>query len=117
MEGIGLMRAVDARHYCLEARVRNGDPAWNGEIYPFHLPVVRGLDRIEFHPKVTFFVGENGSGKSTLIEALAVAWGFNAEGGSTGMQFSTRASHSPLSNFVKRVRSGRKATDGYFLRA
>ncbi|MFE8152920.1 AAA family ATPase [Brenneria goodwinii] len=34
-----------------------------------------------FHPDVTFFVGENGSGKSTLLEAIAVAMGFNAEGG------------------------------------
>ncbi|MGH3793661.1 MAG: AAA family ATPase [Pseudonocardiaceae bacterium] len=30
---------------------------------------------------VTFLVGDNGTGKSTLIEALAVAAGFNAEGG------------------------------------
>jgi predicted ATPase len=30
---------------------------------------------------VTFFVGENGSGKSTLLEAIAVASGFNPEGG------------------------------------
>jgi predicted ATPase len=25
---------------------------------------------------------ENGSGKSTLIEAIAIKWGFNPEGGS-----------------------------------
>jgi predicted ATPase len=48
--------------------------------YPYGLPAISGLGSIEFHPKVTFLVGENGSGKSTLIEALAVAWGFNAEG-------------------------------------
>jgi predicted ATPase len=40
---------------------------------------------------VTFLVGENGSGKSTLIEAIAVAVGFNAEGGSRDFHFSTRA--------------------------
>ncbi|WP_318460481.1 AAA family ATPase [Photobacterium leiognathi] len=38
------------------------------------------MDFIEFHPDVTFFVGENGAGKSTLIEAIAVAMGLNAEG-------------------------------------
>lgn len=41
--------------------------------YPFALPVVRSLERIEFHPEVTFIVGETGSGKSTLLEAVAVA--------------------------------------------
>lgn len=111
------MRAVDARHYWLEAIVRNDDPAWNAKIYPFNLPVLRGLDRIEFHPKVTFFVGENGSGKSTLIEALAVAWGFNAEGGSKNFNFSNRASHSPLHRFIRPVRGAYRAKDGFFLRA
>jgi predicted ATPase len=111
------MRSVDARHYWLEARFRNDDPAWNDRIYPFNLPALRGLDRIEFHPKVTFFVGENGSGKSTLVEALAVAWGFNAEGGSKNFNFSNRASHSPLHRFIRPVRSVRKARDGFFLRA
>ncbi|MGH3865696.1 MAG: hypothetical protein ACRDQ4_06065 [Pseudonocardiaceae bacterium] len=31
---------------------------------------------------MTFLVEDNGTGKSTLVEALAVAAGFNAEGGS-----------------------------------
>lgn len=111
------MRAVDARHYWLEAIFRNDDPEWRADVYPFNLPVVRGLDRIEFHPKVTFFVGENGSGKSTLIEALAVAWGFNAEGGSKNFRFSNRPSHSDLHGFVRPVRSTRRPRDGFFLRA
>ena len=41
-------------------------------------------------------MGENGTGKSTLLEALAVAWEFNAEGGTKNFRFTTRASHSPL---------------------
>lgn len=111
------MRAVDARHYWLEAVFRNDDPEWDVDIYPFNLPVVRALDRLEFHPKVTFLVGENGSGKSTLIEALAVAWRFNAEGGTKNFRFATRESHSPLHRFVRAVRSPRKARDGFFFRA
>lgn len=37
---------------------------------------------IEFTSPITVIVGENGSGKSTLVEALAIASGFNAFGGS-----------------------------------
>lgn len=44
--------------------------------YPFSLKAVREMDRIEFHPNVTFIVGENGSGKSTILEAIATAYGF-----------------------------------------
>jgi len=31
--------------------------------YPFTLPLLQHFNTVEFHPKVTFFVGENGSGK------------------------------------------------------
>jgi predicted ATPase len=41
-------------------------------VYPFSVPAMRGLERVEFTTPVTFFVGENGSGKSTLLEALAL---------------------------------------------
>jgi predicted ATPase len=52
------------------ARLERGDvPRF--DVYPFCIPAVRHLERLEFHPAVTFFIGENGSGKSTLIEALA----------------------------------------------
>ena len=110
------MRAVDAQHYWIAARFERRE-GWDEKAYPFSLPVVRNLDELEFHPKVTFLVGENGSGKSTLIEALAVAWGFNAEGGSVNFSFGTRESHSPLHNFVRPIRSVKRAKDGFFLRA
>jgi len=41
--------------------------------YPFCLPFVEGLDNLELHPKVTFFIGENGTGKSTLLESIALS--------------------------------------------
>jgi predicted ATPase len=110
------MRAVDAEHYWIAARFERKE-GWDADAYPFNLPVVRDLDELEFHPKVTFLVGENGSGKSTLMEALAVAWGFNAEGGSRNFNFETRGSHSPLHRFVRPVRSTKRARDGFFLRA
>jgi len=110
------MRAVDAEHYWISARFERRE-GWDDDVYPFNLPVVRDLDELSFHPKVTFLVGENGSGKSTLIEALAVVWGFNAEGGSKDFNFGTRESHSPLHQFVRPIRSTKRARDGYFLRA
>lgn len=85
--------------------------------YPFSLPVVRDMRRLALHPAVTFFVGENGSGKSTLLEAIAVAAGFNAEGGSKNFNFTTRASHSALCEQLRLVRGVKRPTDGYFLRA
>ncbi len=85
--------------------------------YPFSLPAIRHLDRLELHPKVTYFIGENGIGKSTLLEAIAVAWGFNPEGGSRNFNFSTRASHSPLSELIRLAKGVRRPRDGFFLRA
>ena len=109
------MSALD-RPYWIEARLERRE-GWDETVYPFNVPAVRTTDTLVFHPRVTFLVGENGSGKSTLIEALAVAWGFNAEGGSRDHHYTTRASHSPLHRFVRPVRSSQKAQDGYFLRA
>ena len=87
------------------------------DTYPFSLAAVRPLERLELHPAVTFFVGENGSGKSTLLEAIAVACGFNAEGGSKNFRFETRGSHSELHRFIRIARGIRRPRDGFFLRA
>jgi len=104
------------RPYWIEARFERRE-GWSDAVYPFNLPVLGALETLVFHPRATFIVGENGAGKSTLIEALAIAWGFNAEGGSRDHQFSTRASHSSLHRSIRPVRSPIKARDGYFLRA
>jgi predicted ATPase len=87
------------------------------DAYPFSLPAVRELFELAFHPSVTYVVGENGSGKSTLLEAIAVACGFNPEGGSKNFAFSTRASHSELHRFLRVSRGYKRPRDGYFLRA
>src|SRR5579871_4974710 len=85
--------------------------------YPFSIPSIRHLTRLEFHPAVTFFIGENGSGKSTLLEAIAVKAGFSAEGGDKQLQFRTRDTHSALHRCLCLERSFHRATDGFFLRA
>lgn len=104
------------RPYWIEAHIERRE-GWDDGAYPFNLDVVRKTRTITFHPRVTFLVGENGAGKSTLIEALAIAWGFNAEGGSKDHRYTTRASHSALHGFIRPVRAPIKARDGYFLRA
>ena len=87
------------------------------DAYPFSIPALHDLDELVLDPGVTFFAGENGSGKSTLVEAIAVAAGFNPEGGSRHAQLSTRDSQSPLHRHLRLVKGARKFRDGYFLRA
>ena len=94
---------------------RDKVPAFND--YPFSIASIRHLTRLEFHPSVTFFVGENGSGKSTLLEAIAVKAGFSAEGGDKQLQFGTHDTHSPLHDCLCLERSLGRPTDGFFLRA
>lgn len=85
--------------------------------YPYNIPAVANLGTLELHPKVTYFVGENGSGKSTLVEAIAVAAGFNAEGGTKNFNFATRRSDSELFEAIQLKRGVRREEDGFFLRA
>ena len=85
--------------------------------YPYCLPAIRNLDRLPFHPKVTFLVGENGAGKSTLLEALASSVGLNPEGGSRNFTFATRPSHSDLDGCLRVAKTLSMARDSYFLRA
>lgn len=85
--------------------------------YPFSIPAVKHLDAIKFQSEVVFFVGENGCGKSTILEAIAVALGFNPEGGTKNFNFDTHESHSPLHKHLRLAKSFAKPKDGFFLRA
>lgn len=108
--------ALDAKHFLLSAELlREKVPSLSA--YPFSLPAIRELKKVGFHPKVTFIVGENGTGKSTLLEAIAVAWGFNPEGGSKNFHFATRPSHSDLHAYARLAKSFRQPKDGFFVRA
>ncbi|UHA75951.1 AAA family ATPase [Paenibacillus sp. 481] len=87
------------------------------EQYPFNLAAVRPLTELTFRAPVTFIVGENGTGKSTLLEGMAVAWGFNPEGGTLNFSFETRSTHSPLHQFLHLSRGIKRPKDGFFMRA
>jgi predicted ATPase len=111
-----IISSLDSEHYLLSITLKRKQvPSFDD--YPFSLPAVRHCSCLEMHPKVTFIVGENGSGKSTLLEAIAVAWGFNPEGGSKNFRFQTRGSHSILHQYLTLSKSFRRVKDGFFLRA
>lgn len=102
--------------YVSEIVFENNLPA---QSYLHALPVVRHLcahPRLVLDADVTVLVGENGTGKSTLLEAIAVACGFNPEGGSRNFNFSTNDTHSALHQSLRIVRRA-FPKDGYFLRA
>ena len=64
--------------------------------YLHSIQSLKGVKEIPFNSPVTYFAGENGTGKSTILEGIAVAYGFNPEGGSRNYSFSTYDSHSEL---------------------
>ena len=86
--------------------------------YLVDIPAVKHLESssIRLDRPVTIFIGENGTGKSTLLEAIAVAYGFNPEGGTKNFDFSTNETHSELYRHLTLSRRA-YAKDGFFLRA
>ena len=102
--------------YLLHASIRP-DVDVDFEAYPFRIPAVREIGSIDFHPNVTFFVGENGSGKSTVMEGIALALGFSAEGGTRNVRFESAGEVSALHDSLRLARGVPKPRDEYFLRA
>lgn len=107
LEAKGILRAVEL---CRE-RVKDWDA------FPFTIPSVAGLKRVDLHSKVTFLVGENGSGKSTVIEAIAMQAGLNAEGGTKNFRSANRPSESGLDGYLRLIRGVRRERTAFFLRA
>ncbi len=87
------------------------------DAYLNSIPSLASLSLLELTQPVTFLVGENGSGKSTLLEAIAVAFGFNPEGGSRNYSFSTADTHSGLYRYLTLQKGPYRPKDGFFLRA
>ena len=106
---------MQAKPYLREISI-SADAEFDEEEYPFSIPAVRQMGTIVPHPDVTFFVGENGAGKSTILEAIAVGLGFAAEGGTRDVYREEQATSS-LQHCLKLVKSFRKPSDSFFLRA
>ncbi len=81
------------------------------------IDALRELKEVEFNNNITFFVGENGSGKSTLLEAIAVAYGFNSEGGTMNYNFSTYDDVPALCEAVSIIRGVKRPQSSYFFKA
>jgi predicted ATPase len=89
----------------------------NRRAFPFSIPAFANLERVVFHPDVTFFVGENGSGKSTLMEAIACLAGFPPEGGSNNFTRPIDDAPNPFLASLKLVRGIARPQSAFFLRA
>ncbi len=89
----------------------------NFDEYPFSIPIIEDMKQLDFHPDVTFLMGENGTGKSTLIEAIATAMGFGPEGGTKNIKLSTGSDISCLYEYLKLEKSYAQPKDYHFLRA
>ena len=85
-------------------------------IYPFNIEIIKKFQTLNLEKNVTFLIGENGVGKSTFIEALAVACGLNAEGGTQNFMFTTRETEYNLSDYIKIDHFQRKVETKFFLR-
>lgn len=81
------------------------------------IPALAALHALTLHSSTTFLVGENATGKSTLLEAIAVAYGFNPEGGTLNYRFSTWEDASELGDALRLLKGYRRARTGYFFRA
>ena len=93
---------------------------WNKidrDSYLTHIPSLRQIEDLDFNKNITFFVGENGTGKSTLLEAIAVAYGFNPEGGTLNYRFSTFDDVSELSKAVHLSKGYKRPKSSFFFRA
>ncbi|MCM3761421.1 AAA family ATPase [Alkalihalobacillus oceani] len=87
------------------------------DTFPLTLPFMQNFGTVSFHPNLTCLIGENGIGKSTLLEGIAIALGFNPEGGSLNFSFSSYDSHSNLDSFLRVVKGTNRAKDSFFFRA
>lgn len=86
------------------------------EAYPFTVPALRDLEKIEFTTPVTFLVGENGSGKSTLLEAIALKAKLPPATGMPMEQDPTLKAVEPLAKALRLAWLPRTKR-GFFLRA
>ena len=84
--------------------------------FPFSVPSIATLERLDFDAPVTVLVGENGTGKSTFLESLAIATGLPAVGSARPQSDPTLEPQRQLAKQLRLTWRGRTRR-GFFLRA
>ncbi len=92
------------------------------ERFPFTVPALAAIERLELGQPVTLLAGDNGSGKSTILEAIAAALGFAPQGGELDRLGELPAVPGDVvderkNRLLAPVLSATKPRNGYFLRA
>ncbi len=89
-----------------------------GEGFPFDVPAIAEVERLDLDVPITLLAGDNGTGKSTVVKAIAEAIGFAPEGGE--LERSGELPPVPravLDGGLEPVLARTKPRNGYFLRA
>lgn len=97
----------------VETRPHANPPA----TFPYTVPFVRALDRLDFVAPLTFLVGENGSGKSTFLEALACAVGSITVGAESVNSDPTLEAVRDFARRSLRLTWSTRSKRGFFLRS
>ncbi len=84
--------------------------------FPFNVPIIQSLTRLDFRSPVTFFVGDNGCGKSTLLEGLACAIGSITVGAESVDIDQTLSALRPLAQRFKLAWT-KRTRRGFFMRS
>jgi predicted ATPase len=84
--------------------------------FPFTVPSISTLARLDLDAAVTILVGENGTGKSTFLESLAIATQLPAVGSALPASDPTLGPQRRLARLLRLTWRGRNHR-GFFLRA
>lgn len=85
--------------------------------YLHRVAAIQRLHTITFDDNITLFSGENGTGKTTLLQAIAVSFGLNAEGGTANYCFETYHTPSDLSTALKIIKGFKRPESSFYYRA
>jgi predicted ATPase len=114
----GVARRRDTRRFGPGPYVRGFTLESLGQGFPFNLPAIATIERLQLTRPVTLLTGDNGSGKSTVLEAIAAATGFAEQGGELERLGELPAvPRSVLKGALVPVLSDTKPRNGYYLRA